>query len=301
MRQLRQSVFFLIIGLVVFLNIERFDFGEANLINIHSFVYVLGSGGVLATILIPALSRIRFSTFLGIWLGSYLLLKVFIFNDRPMIGGDFTYLFITGMALLTVIAWLAYRVAGGLQEFVEAVKVVTLAGMDKSIPEINEAKDLIHAEMNRVRRYDRPLSVIVATMDTRSAQVSLPRLIQEAQRMLSQRFVNARLASIVRDELRRMDIILGDFERGRVIAICPEVSSQGTSQLIERIRGAVQEELKISVKCGGASFPDGALTFEDLVLQAEEHANRPENEPERLSASSFNFTGVTNSHGVDGK
>jgi hypothetical protein len=301
MRQLRQSVFFLVIGLVVFLNLERFDIGEANLINIHSFVYVLGSGGVLATILIPALSQIRFPTFLGIWLGTYLLLKVFIFNDRPMIGGAFTYLFVTEMALLTALAWLAYRVAEGLQEFVEAVKVVTLAGMDKSIPEVNEEKDLIHAEMNRVRRYGRPLSVIVATMDARSAQVSLPRLIQETQRLLSNRFVNARLASIVRAELRRMDIILGDYERGRVIAICPEVNNQGISQLIERIRGAVQEELEISVKCGGASFPDGALTFEDLVLQAEEHANHPNSEPQMLSASSINFSGVTNSQGVDGK
>src|SRR5690554_5693430 len=99
MTQLKQSIFYLVVGLVLFLNLERFDFGEVNLINIHSFVYVLGSGIVLATILIPALSRLRFSTHLALTLGGYLLLKVFVFNDRPMIGGSYTYLFVTEIAL----------------------------------------------------------------------------------------------------------------------------------------------------------------------------------------------------------
>lgn len=301
MRQLRQSILYLVIGLVIFLNLERFDLGEVNLINIDSFVYVLGSGAVMATIVVAPLSRTRFSTQLALWLGAYLLLKVFIFNDRPMIGGPFTYLFVTEIALLALVIWLAYRVADGLQEFVEAVKVVTLAGMDQSIPEVKDARDLILAEMNRVRRYDRPLSVIVATMDGRSAQTSLPRLIEEAQRVLSRRFVNARLGGIVRNELRRMDLILGDYEQGRVIAVCPEVNSQGITRLIERIQRAVQEDLDISVKVGAASFPEGALTFEDLVLQAEEQARLPQAGVEQQNASSIQFTGVTNSQSVDGK
>jgi hypothetical protein len=199
------------------------------------------------------------------------------------------------------VTWLAYRVAVGLNEFVEAVKVVTLSGLDQSIPEVKDARDLIQAEMNRVRRYDRPLSVIVATMDDRLAQTSLPRLIEEAQRVLSRRFVNARLGGVVRNELRRMDIILGDYEKGRVIAICPEVNSQGTSRLIERIQRAVQDDLEIPVKVGSASFPDGALTFEDLVLQAEEQARLPQNELEQSGATSIQFTGVTNPQTIDGK
>lgn len=300
MRQLRQTIFYLIIGLVIFLNIERFDIGEINIINIHSFVYVLGSGVVLATILIPALSRLRFSNLLALTLGAYLLLKVFVFNDRPMIGGAFTYLFITEIALLVVVTWLAYRVAEGLQEFMEAVKVVTLAGVEQSIPEVKEAGDLIQSEMNRVRRYDRPLSVIVASMDTQSSQLSLPRLIEEAHRLLAKRFVNARLAGIVRKELRRMDLILGDYDNGRVIAICPEVNNQSTARLIERIRNAVQEDLEISVKVGAASFPEGALNFEDLVIQAEQHAALPPSEAERLAASQLDLRGVTNSTSMDG-
>lgn len=66
-----------------------------------------------------------------------------------------------------------------------------------------------------------------------------------------------------------MDTVLEDRKNGRFIILCPEIDGQNSTVLIERIRMAVSRQLGIEVQCGTASFPDTALTFEELVNRAE--------------------------------
>src|SRR3990172_12425882 len=115
MNNLRRSIIALISLLAIFYNIERFDFGQENVIDIQSFVYVIGLAAVLSIIFIPVLHRSSIYLPLVLWLGGYLFAKLLIFSDsRPLLGGLYTYLTVTEAGLLCILIWLAYHVACNL-------------------------------------------------------------------------------------------------------------------------------------------------------------------------------------------
>jgi GGDEF domain-containing protein len=83
------------------------------------------------------------------------------------------------------------------------------------------------------------------------------------------RYVITSLARIISKQLRRTDMVLDQHERGRFIIISPDTSASSSETLAQRIKSAAAEQLGVTVSCGVASFPDEALTFEELVHQAE--------------------------------
>ena len=118
------------------------------------------------------------------------------------------------------------------------------------------------------RHFQRPLGVIVVAPETEAIEMKLPQFVRETQEAIARRYAAASLATMLRRQLRLMDTILEDRQNGRFIILCPEVDAKGASILTERIGQAVMQELGMTVTCGTASFPDKALTFEELVRQA---------------------------------
>jgi GGDEF domain-containing protein len=208
-----------------------------------------------------------------LWAVIYLLLKLILFNEHPMLGGIYTYLSITELAFLILLVTLAHPVGQALLEYTQAVELVTLAKNGRGLLDVSQAADLIRSEMNRSRHFNRPLSVILACLDEGAMQMRLSQFIQEAQVTFVHRYATGRLAEITRKELRRMDIVLGDYRKGQVIVLSPESDSRHASILVERIRAAAAEELGVNIQCGSASFPEQALSFEELVRQAEVKIN----------------------------
>lgn len=269
MNHLKVSLVNLILGLAIFFNVERLDFGQQNFIDIQSFVYLLGMAAVLSLLLLPPLTRSSVSLSLALWLSLFLLLKFFVFNNRPILGSVYTYLTITEAGLVAALIVLAHRVGTGLQDFMESVRSITLSKAGQQILQVDDARELVRAEMTRSRHYHRPLSVIVAVPPSDGVQIVAPVLVQEAEQAFVHRYASARLVTLIRKEIRLMDTVLEDRKNGRFIILCPEINGQNSGVLIERIRMAVEQELGIEVQCAAASFPDKALTFEELVSQAE--------------------------------
>ncbi len=58
-------------------------------------------------------------------------------------------------------------------------------------------------------------------------------------------------------------------DQGRFIILSPESDVGGATALAERIRVAAEQQLGVAVTYGIASFPQDALTFEELVAYAE--------------------------------
>src|SRR3990172_3789753 len=182
MNNLRRSIIVLISLLAIFYNIERFDFGEENVIDIQSFVYVFGLAAVLSVIFIPVLHRSSIYLPLALWLGVYLLAKLLIFSDsRPLLGGLYTYLTITEAGLLSILIWLTHHVARNLREFAEAVENITFANVGRKVRHLGEAVEDIETELIRSRRHNRPLSIVVVEPDRQTVQAALHRAVQEVQ------------------------------------------------------------------------------------------------------------------------
>jgi GGDEF domain-containing protein len=269
MKHLQRSMIFLLIGLTIFFNIERVDIGSKDTIDIQSFVYILGALAVISVIGIRFLRRSSLYISVALWLGVYLCCKLFLFTDRPLFGDIYTYLSITEMTLLWILIGLAHIVARAFSDFQEAVENITLSDVSHRVLTLSEAENDIHNELTRSRRYHRPLSVVVVEPDPDSIQISLHRTVREVQQSMMTRYVITSLARVFDRVLRRIDLIITQQEQGRFVILCPETDAAGSGVVMDRVREAISNQLGVSVRCGAASFPDEALTFEELVSQAE--------------------------------
>ncbi len=271
MKHLARSIITLLIGLAVFFNMERMDFGQQNVIDIQTFVYGLGILAVIAIIMIPALWNTPLPVSLALWLGLYLLCRLSFFSSRPLLGGVQTYLSITEVALLSILVLLAHNVGRGLHDFEEAVKNITLSDVNRRVRNMDEAIEDIRMELVRSRRHQRPLTVMVIEAKPESIRAVLHRTVQEVQRAMMTRYVVTSLARVIGNQLRRTDMVLDQRDRGRFVILSPDTNVASSSVVVGRIQAAAAEQLGVSIACGLASFPDDALTFEELVHQAEGH------------------------------
>jgi GGDEF domain-containing protein len=272
MKHLSRSAILLLITLALFFNIERLDFGEANVIDIASFVYVLGLAAVLSLILIPILRRSNVAVSTALWTGIYLSSKFLLFQffeERPLLGGLYTYLTITELVFILILVWLSHNFAAGLYEFEEAVKRITFSDSNRRIRQYHEADEDIQVEMFRSRHNHHPLSIIVVEPNAQSLQTTLHRLVQEFQQTMLSSYVINNMAQTLSKYLRRTDLILEQREKGRFIIVCPETNANDSELLVEYIQNVALEQLGTSVVYGMATFPKEAVTFEELVRQAE--------------------------------
>lgn len=272
MKHLSRSAILLLTTLAVFFNIERVDFGEVNIIDIDTFVYVLGLAAVLSLIIIPILRRSNAAVSIVLWISLYLSIKLlffYFFNDRPLLGGLYTYLTITELTFILIIVWLGHYFAAGLYEFEEAVKRITFSGSNRRIRQYHEADEDIQVEMFRSRHNHHPLSIIVVEPDVQSIQTTFYRLVQEFQQTMLSSYVINNMAQTLSKYLRRTDLILEQREKGRFIIVCPETNTNDSELLVEYIQNVALEQLGTSVVYGVATFPREAVTFEELVRQAE--------------------------------
>lgn len=271
MKQLNWALAKLFIGLAVFFNIERLDFSQTNsfnFIDIHSFVYVLGIVAILMIIFIPAVARISLPLLASFWGVIFLVFKLAIQPQRPLLGGLYTYLSLTEGSFLILLVYLAYEVARALRELKDMADYVALSHTGTHLPQLDEAGSKIRREMTRSRYYHRAFSVIVVKPDQHGLEKAVPSLMEEIKEGIAKRFMSAKLAQALGERLRVVDTVLEDQENEAFVVLCPEVDTFGTSLLAEHIRQTVMDQLGLTVHCGTASFPDEAITFEALVQEA---------------------------------
>lgn len=275
MNSLRRSVMALLLELVVFFNIERLDIGAQNVIDLATFVYVLAVIAVLAVISLPVFRRATWPVSLLVWLGVYAVGKVSVGAPRPILGGIYTYETITEIVLLSLSVVLARKVAYALYDFEEAVRNITLSGVGRHVRQLDEALEDVQTELIRSRRYKRPLSVLVIEPKPESIQAKLHLSVLEVQQAMMARYVVTSLARLIGKELRRTDLVLELDGKDRFIILCPETDAKGSAALANRLCDVAAERLKVAITCGIASFPEEALTFEELVRQAEVNLQAP--------------------------
>jgi hypothetical protein len=281
MKHFQWSLIKLLISLSIFLTIERLDFGQSNVIDIHSFVYVLSVTAVVLTILLLGLAKVPVYHLLSFWIGIFIFLKLAVFNQRPFLGGVYTYLTLTEAAFLLLLVYLAYRVAWELWDFQEAVRYVSWADAGQHLLKVEEADAKIRREMMRSRHFHRSLSVVIAQPASQNLEEVTPQLVAEIQQRTAQFYLKAQLAKLIGEQIRVVDIVMEDKENGRFIILCPEIDSQGSNLLTERIYKAVKDQANVDVSFGVASFPDQALTFESLLTRADHHLRQQQNQTSR--------------------
>ena len=77
-----------------------------------------------------------------------------------------------------------------------------------------------------------------------------------------------KISEIINVQARRLDLIVKQDQPERFILICPETSASNSNTLIRRIQSTVETNLGVAVSWGMSTFPEDALTFEDLLHKA---------------------------------
>ncbi len=276
MKHLPRATVALVISLAIFFNIERLDFGEANVVNIDSFVYVLALLIVISVISIPMLRHLSVYVLSAVWIGVYLVAKVLLHTyagKHPLLGGVYTYLTVTEVGLLLITLLLAYKLASAIEDFEGAVKKITFRHSDKRIRQLDEADDEIQLEMFRSRHYHHPLGILIVQPESGFAQTAMHRAVREVQQAMINTYATRSMAQTFSKYIRRSDLIMEQADQERFVILCPDTNATDLVLMAEYLQVVAQEELSASVVCGTATFPDEAITFEELMRQAETRLN----------------------------
>lgn len=279
MKRLRYSLAALIGGLTFLFNVERLDLGETNVVDISSFVYVLGFLAAASALLFafPFWTRKRSGLLVAFWMGIYLVAKL-IFDNHAMWGGIHTYITITEIAILAGLLILVARLAEGLHEFEDAVATLTLTEASRRVRPVSEAEHEIQDRILLSRRHQRPMSVVLLGADPEAHPRQTHRLVEEVQRGMANRYMVATLANVILGNLRRTDLPLEQGRNGRFVVVCPETDAAGARAVAHNVARAVKTALGVKLDYGVASFPGDAVTFDELMHRAE-HDIRHDDEP----------------------
>jgi len=255
------------------LSIDRIALSGSDGRTIQTPVYAVALAFVIAPLLIRGFRHTRITTFL---VGAGITVVGFqAVSGR--IGAD-PYQALVEVVFVVLTAALAHRLATALEQIDQAIDSVVF-GDNPALPlDGREAANEILSEMARSRRHGRPLSVTVLAADQASVEIAIDEAAEEIQRAVRTRYVHSRVAQTISEQLRRSDLLLEDPETGHFVIVSPETSAEGTTLLVERIGRAVQST-KVRLAAGHATFPDHALTFEQLVERAQMRMEDPSSLP----------------------
>lgn len=276
--KLRRSILILLFYLALFFSLDQTTFGIGSdpLVDLEPFVFPLTIGLIIATIAIQRVWALPPMLLVGAGATGYLGFKTLLFDAGLLVDGNQTYVTITELIMVALGVSLAHVVATHLHEVEEVVANITFSDLNPAVKPLKEASEDVQREMLRSRRYGRPLSVIVVEPDPASIDAEQHETVTQIQKSMITPYVVASLARIVGQELRRTDLVLDHHERRRFIAVCPETSGTDSATLAERIRTAAERRLGVHVTSGVASFPNDALSFEELVNRAETKLRLPQ-------------------------
>lgn len=266
MSDLKQSILTLFVFVVVLLGIANVESFQETIIDFSPVFFVL-----IALILFSELIVVGRLVKVGVRLSQYFVIAFWM-----VIYGIVWFFYLAGekpvevnliqLLLVLLTAVLAFDVGRRIDQTDTALEKLASSAYPNRSMDIQSAGEFISAEITRSRRYHHPLSILTVRLKKKEEWGDWKDMQFIAYEMM-ERFAIAKVSQILSDHARGTDMILRDRD-GQFVLLCPETNHESTSILASRIASAVHDQLGAGVECGSASFPDEALTFDDLLNTA---------------------------------
>ncbi|HMB22111.1 MAG: GGDEF domain-containing protein [Chloroflexota bacterium] len=276
MTNLKRSFFGAAVYLALIFVLGQADYADQPIINFANYFYVAVIVALPLTLFFPSISRVSVYVPLSVWAAVYLVLVQVVNRNYSANKGQLSVI-ILEFILLEVGVWFAHQLASQISHAESIMDALALTAFPNRARDIEVEDQRIKIELTRSRRYQRPLSVVLIQMESEDEK-SAREMLKSVQHDLLTRFSSARVGQIIDDRIRQTDLVMKDY-KGRFVVLCPETDFQSASLLAKRIAQAIEERTGLHVLQGVASFPEEALTFDDLLQKARERLVQPDAVP----------------------
>jgi len=274
--ELKKIFVLMVLYLLMVFSLDELYSDYGSIFQFPSHFYFLIVAAVFTTLFVPRLSWMAVTTLLGFWaivffIVAYFYIRVNGLENIQILGVEFI--------LIEVAVWISYQLNTQLRSAESIMESLAYSTYTNRTINLRQATERIDVEMTRSRRHHRPLSVLFFKPEEISSKEN-----QEFYHLmrddLLKHFVAARIGQIMTNELRQTDLILRDPD-GYFVIMCAETTRENSLLLAERIQAAVSANIGASAKWSIASFPEEALTFDELLNQAK--ANMSSNKSHQFS------------------
>lgn len=132
-----------------------------------------------------------------------------------------------------------------------------------------DSPDMLQMELERARRYERGLSVVVLSIERPGAAGNGSNGDGDALHSVKvagpPQVVALLAAAGLRNMLRQSDVLCYQPTENRFVLALAESDAEQAEKALVRIRETFRERLELGVRAGIARFPDDALTLADLI------------------------------------
>lgn len=150
------------------------------------------------------------------------------------------------------------------------VRDVAQALAVSGVTTLRQALPRISAELERARRYVRPMSILCAAINTDGPLTDGGR--HGGQASGPHGVLMALLAALLRDTVRSADIVTFSPQAdSQCVVVMPEVDREGARQAVDRLVAFCAAQQLPLAHVGVSVFPDDAWTLEDLIAHAATH------------------------------
>ncbi len=188
-------------------------------------------------------------------------------------GGTHLPLTVTEAAAILTTVVLAHQIARHTVRFEKSAAEVAAVRWQTRPKSFDDEQSEMYRELRRARRFDRKLSIVALEPTSEALKLSIDRLIEEVRGEMVQRYIEVRLADVLKNEVHDVDLV-ANYE-GRFILLLPETDQKHVADVVQRIAIQVERELGLQLKIGAATFPDEEVTLTGLVERAEAQMAEP--------------------------
>lgn len=216
----------------------------------------------------------------------------FLLTNQENSGNDWA---IAGMAVLptAVTLSLASTVGRLVEEFQRGVVELMIRQQSDGAHRFSDGQSAMYREVCRARHSDHSLVMLAAAPSRPIEPAELNQLIADVQRREIHKYVEARVAQLLADHSRDVDIIAQ--HDGLFFVLLPQITRQQAQRLADQLRERFLDLLGFELDVGLASFPDDEITLSKLLDSAVADMFDTEKDDPRDDPSTFE-SGSTSKH-----
>ena len=276
------SVLFIFV-ITVFFTADRFGVIHGNGYIISPFVYFLG---ITISVLQILLGRaFKLPVYVPL-----ILVSIAYYICKMMFGGDMVDFSqashvinaLVEVSLLLGVTLMSGIYAAAISDFEDTVLTYLFASNHNGLKMVEQERKKIQIEIDRSRRHNHPLSVIVFKPEEDFYQHKPDPSALDVNKYLTKEFMLNKLGSLMNEKIRSHDLVFKLNKKGGLLLLCPETTTKDADVLVSKLKNEAKEQFGINLQSGTATFPDEFITFDELMMKAELSIEQPDCHPQMI-------------------